>query len=158
MPYGGAAAGPTCPGPVAAGTNAVLNSSHWYELVNDTHEDILVDILMELSDSDGNNASESHSNEIVPAQSDITVNSALSIVALYPSPGPVSVTASTTITGAVSTSGSNSCTFSVTADAPFEQQHRPAPGRRLFRSAQRRSSGAKAGRRLLHRSRHQLDL
>lgn len=156
MPYGGAAAGPTCPGTVAVDTNAVLNSSHWYEIVNDTDDDIVVNIVDEMSDSDGNSVSEVHSNLIVPPQSDTTVTNMLSMIALYSAPGLITVTASTSISGAVTTSGSNSCTFSVAEGVLRAEPLQPAaPGRRrLFRRAQRRSPriGSGSKRRLLPHS------
>ncbi|MEU1436307.1 hypothetical protein ACFYPA_28530 [Streptomyces sp. NPDC005775] len=147
MPYGGAAAGPTCPGAATADTNVSLSSSHWYEIVNDTDDPIIVEIVCELSDSEGNTASEVRRESIAP-QSDTTATQTLYLVAAYPSPGPVTVTATTTLSGDVSTSGSNMCTFSVSEDALFT---RPltvnAGGPRLFRRV-RRTHASPRNRRL----------
>ncbi|MCX5401774.1 hypothetical protein [Streptomyces sp. NBC_00102] len=101
-----------------AGTNVPLSSSHWYEIVNDTDDPIVVETVCELADSEGNTASEVRRESMAP-QSDTTATQTLYLVAAYASPGPVTVTATTTLSGDVATSGSNMCTFSVSEDALF---------------------------------------
>ena len=108
-----AGASAQCPGTTGTNTNVTLRSSHQYSIINDGDNDVTITIVARLSDSRGNQNSETRNNVVVPAKGSESNSLQVFLTAAYSPSGTIHVTASTIITGGASASSQGNCSFQV---------------------------------------------
>lgn len=111
----GSSASPICPDSANVGSVTTISSLHTYQVINDSDEDVYVDVVAELIDDRGNHNRATRSNLLVSAHSteEEDLNPMLNVP--YDAPGTVLVTATTTVTGAAESQTEAQCTFEVEA-------------------------------------------
>jgi hypothetical protein len=101
------------PGSISIGEFATTKGSASYRLVNETDDDVLFDILVQLTDTAGNKREFSQTSQVVSAHGDLADSHELVLRTNYSDPGRVTATLRVEITGAASFSDSVFCEFDV---------------------------------------------
>lgn len=101
-----------CPLNAKVNTNVQLKGQHSYSIKNTTANEITVELIFELKDSNGHSIS---NNDFVSIGAGATANGTEDTFLLtnYSTTGSKTVTATTKVTGAISQSASGNCSFQV---------------------------------------------
>ena len=102
-----------CPNDVMTDQVVTMHGTADYDLFNDGSDDVLVDVLAWIEDTDGNKIDDSETNRVIAAGSRQHFSHRVALSASYASPGHVGVTMRVSVSGADGGQQSADCGFLV---------------------------------------------